>query len=397
MLMEEKMHDFRVLMLLMILLAFIPTQVLADEIDVDSARTQMVFFYVNGCEECNEVKAFMDEMTPKYEVTYEGKKIESQIEILKYDSGDPVNFELLHRFYEAYNVPEDRQFVPSIFIGDVHLLGEMEVERDLIKHIRSGKGLVEASLTEAVLVGDETEITLSGQSIVGVLTTGLINGFNPCSISMILFLFSLLLTKKNNVLKLGLSFIAGKFITYLLLGTAFYSLLTKFNFDIMNSIVKVLLIIIFGGLAVMNFLDFLAAKSEKYGNIRMQLPTGLRKFNHKLIKRLTDVKNEGWLLLICFGLGVLISAGEFLCTGQIYLATILYVLQNSTGLNMTSLVYFILYCLAFITPLIVFTVIVHRSKGFFSLSEAVRGKMHIIKLVNALLFLTFLILVITLY
>ncbi len=395
---NTKTYTIAILLILLILMSSIPVtgseKITENE---EMAVTQMVYFSVNGCKDCIAVKAFIDEMSPTYEVSYDGKAIESRIEIIEYDIGDPENLEKMYQFYEAYDVPKERQFVPSIYIGNKHLLGEMEVKRLLIKHIKDGRGLLEDSLTDAVLSAATTEITLSGKSILGVLTTGLINGFNPCSISMILFLFSLLLTKKSNVLKLGLSFIAGKFISYLLLGTAFYSLLTKFNFDMVNSVIKIVLIVLFAGLSLMNFLDFLAAKSERYGKIKMQLPAGLRRFNHNMIKKMTDVKNEGKLLLLCFVLGLLISAGEFLCTGQIYLATILYVLQNSDGFNMMSLLYFVLYCLAFILPLIVITIIIHKSKSFFSLSEAVREKMHIIKLVNALLFLAFLLLVIVLY
>jgi len=363
----------------------------------DMALTQFVFFYTQGCKDCEGVKEFMAGMDQIYEVTYNGKQFDSRIEVLAFDIGTAQGLENMYRFYAAYDVPEERQFVPSIYIGDVHLLGEEETRRDLIKHIKSGKGLVEASLTEEILNSSQVDVSLSGQSIAGVLTTGLINGFNPCSISMMLFLFSLLLTKKNNVLKLGMAFILGKFMTYLLLGTAFYSILSQLNFDLVNALVKVVLVVIFGGLSLMNFLDFFAAKNEAYGHIRMQLPTGLRKFNHDMMKGLTDGKNEKSLLAVCFLLGVLISAGEFLCTGQIYLATILYVLQNSPGLNMISLTYFVVYCLAFILPLVVITIAVHKSKSYFNLSELVRGNMHIIKLVNAMLFLLFLILVVVLY
>lgn len=363
----------------------------------DMPITQMVFFHVNGCEECIGVKEYMTTMDQTYEVTYNGVTFESRIQVLSYDIGDAQSLELMYRFYEAYEVPKDRQFVPSIYIGDVHLLGVDEVRKSLVKNIRQGHGLVEESLTEDILSAEPVEISLSGQSVAGVLTTGLLNGFNPCSISMILFLLSLLVTKKNNVLKLGLAFIGGKFIAYLLLGTAFYSLLSSFDFTLVNTIVKVVLVVIFGGLSIMNLLDFFAAKGEQYGKIKTQLPAGLRRFNHNMIKKFTDVKNQRMLVLVCFLLGGLISAGEFLCTGQIYLATILYVLQNSAGLNMVSLMYFVLYCLAFITPLVVITVIIHKTKSFFDISEAIREKMHLIKLVNAIFFAIFVIVVLLLY
>lgn len=369
----------------------------SDSSDELVPETLLVYFYVNGCKECVQVKAFMDTMEDTYTVDYKGHKLESTVNIVKYEIGDPDNLALMYSIYDAYNVPKERQFVPIIFMGQENYLGIDEISRNLIDAIESGKGVVEDEALLALEEIEPQEIMLTGQNIAGVLTTGLINGFNPCSISMILFLFSLLLSRKVNVLKLGFAFIIGKFITYVLLGTVFYGLLSTLNIDWLNTVVKVILIVLFLVLSLMNFLDFFAAKNENYGKVRMQLPAGLRKMNHNIIKKITDVKNQKLLLLLCFLLGVLISVGEFLCTGQIYLATILYVLQNSAVFDVRSLTYFVLYSFMFVVPLIVITVVIHKTKEFFSLSEFVREKMHLIKLLNAILFLLFVVLVVLFY
>lgn len=362
--------------------------------DEDFATTEFVYFYTQGCVDCEAVAKFMDTMEEYYIVDHNGQKVKSKINIVKIDIGPDEGFEALYAFYDYYEVPEDRRFVPSIFIGDTHLMSAEEIKRELIGEIESGMGLIEDSITERTIDTSNTSITLSGKSIAGVLVTGLLNGLNPCSISMILFLFSLLLAKDVNVLKLGFAFILGKFITYVLLGSVFYNLLLTFNIDWLNSIIKVILIVLFLGLSIMNFLDFIAAKSENYGKIKMQLPTKLRKVNHKIIEKITSVKNQKKLLLMCFVIGIVISVGEFLCTGQIYLATIVYVLQNSEVFNMRSFMYLVLYSFMFTLPLIAITFAVHKSKSYFNLTELVRGKLHLIKLMNALFFLVFVVLVI---
>lgn len=63
----------------------------------------------------------------------------------------------------------------------------------------------------------------------------------------------------------------------------------------------------------------MAAKHENYGKIKLQLPTALKKINHGWIKRISGLENAWLLLLVSFALGVFISVGEFLCTGQIFL------------------------------------------------------------------------------
>lgn len=363
----------------------------------ETAVTEMYFFFTQGCKDCDEVKDFMDTMDQYYDVSYDGKIINSRVDIFMVDISDDENYAALHAYYNAYSVPEDRQFVPSIFIGDKHYMSAAEIKANLIKAIESGKGLDTETVTQEMIEASKESITLSGKSIAGVVGTGLLNGLNPCSISMILFLFSLLLTKNVNVLKLGFAFIIGKFITYILLGSIFYNLLLTLNIDWLNTLIKVILIVVLLGLSLMNFLDFISARKENYGKIKMQLPAKLRKINHKIIKRITDVKNQKKLLHMCFLIGVVISIGEFLCTGQIYLATIVYVLQNSDVFNAMSLIYLIMYSAAFTVPLIVITIIVHKTKSFFDITEIVRGKMHLIKLLNALFFLVFLIVVILWY
>lgn len=364
------------------------------EVDEEYATTEFVYFYTQGCVDCEAVSKFMDKMDDVYIVEHNGQQVKSKISILKIDIGPDEGFETLYAFYDYYEVPEDRRFVPSIFIGDTHFMSAEEIERELIDAIESGKGLVEDSVTAESIDTSNTSISLSGKSVAGVVVTGLLNGLNPCSISMILFLFSLLLAKDVNVLKLGFAFILGKFITYVLLGSVFYNLLLTFNIDWLNSIIKVILIVLFLGLSLMNFLDFIAAKNENYGKIKMQLPAKLRKVNHKIIEKITSVKNQKKLLLMCFVIGVVISVGEFLCTGQIYLATIVYVLQNSEAFNIRSFMYLVLYSFMFTIPLIAITFAVHKSKSYFNLTELVRGKLHIIKLMNALFFLLFVVLVI---
>jgi hypothetical protein len=206
---------------------------------------------------------------------------------------------------------------------------------------------------------------------------------------MLLFFLSMLLAQNMNVLKMGLSFITGKLVIYCLLGTVLYSLLTRFDIPWFQTATKVILLVFVIVIAILNIRDFIAAKNENYGKIHLQLPVFLRQYNHKWIKKVTTVDNGKPLMLICFGLGALITMGEFLCTGQIYLATIIYVLHNSPVFNMQAAVYFIAYGVAFIAPLLLLTILIHKGREVFELSEFFREKMHVVKLINTLVFLIF--------
>ncbi len=138
---------------------------------------------------------------------------------------------------------------------------------------------------------------------------------------------------------------------------------------------------------VFNAMDFFAAKSQSYDRIKLQLPSGIRGLNHRWIKLASGIDNPAALSWFSFFLGSATSVGEFLCTGQIYLTTILYVLHSQTVLNVRAFLYFIEYNAAFITPLLIISFLIFKGKEVFDVSEFIRSKMHYIKLINIIIFI----------
>jgi hypothetical protein len=90
-----------------------------------------------------------------------------------------------------------------------------------------------------------------------------------------------------------------------------------------------------------------------------------------------------------FTLGVLVSAGEFLCTGQIYLATILYLLRTNTGSFALAFLAFLCYTIAAALPPALLVILCHKGKQAMALSDFVRNRMPVIKIANTLFFAFF--------
>ena len=340
-----------------------------------------VYFYVSSCADCRETEEYLNTISGRLP------------DVRKYNIGEPEGLELIKEYFRAYEVPEDKQSVPIIFIGDTYLSGARTVKDEFVEQLEKGGSISTLNFTENLSgkngqkhIGAEN---LTGYKLFGIVAAGLVNGLNPCSISMLLFFLSMLIAQNMSVLKMGLAFITGKLITYFLLGTVLYSLLSRFDIPWFQTATKAVLLVFVILIAVLNIRDFIAAKNENYSKIRLQLPVFLRKFNHQWIKKITTVNNGKQLMLICFGLGALITVGEFLCTGQIYLATIVYVLQNSSVFNLQAAVYFIAYGVAFVAPLLLLTILVYKGREVFELSEFFREKMHGIKLINTVVFVIF--------
>ena len=364
-------------------------QILLENTDIDS---EIYYFSISSCSDCSDVQSFLDSLDKTYTVNIDGKEELSKVSISKFDVGEENSLKLVKRLFDSYDVPENDRSVPIIFLKNGYLSGKKEIMENLLAETKNGQAVFSEKEKERLLKSDGSINDKTGYEISGVILTGLLNGLNPCSISMLLFFISMLLMKNRNILRMGLAFISGKFLAYLLLGTVLFNLLLSLDgnwFSKFQGVARVVLIIICLLLVYLNIADFISSKNEKYNKIRLQLPAPLRELNHKWMKIIQSVKGAGILTLTSFALGVVVSAGEFLCTGQIYLATIVIMIKNNPVFDLKTIEYFILYGVALVTPLLVLCIILYKGKEMFQVSEKIRENMSWIKLANAFVFLLF--------
>jgi len=223
-----------------------------------------------------------------------------------------------------------------------------------------------------------------------LVLTGFANGLSPCGISLLLLLFSLLLAKNANILKLGLTFITARFLTFLLLGTVLYSAFEQISAILspVGKALQILIAVLAVFFAILNFMDYFAARKNEYGKIRFQLPPKLRAFQRDYLENTLNCGGK-YLTGTVFIAGIVLSVGEFLCTGQLYLASIIYMMQRQTAWDMTVFLAFVVYLLAMSLPLLLLTLLAKRGSQVLQLSEMTRGKLPWIKLLYGVLFLLF--------
>lgn len=350
--------------------------------------TTIVYFYSSTCGSCHKLTSYFDNLQDKYD----------KLEVKKYNITNLKYKNLQQKYNEAYNVTKDDEgIVPVVFIKDKYFTGEQNIKNNIEKLIENDNEITTLELTTNSVNFEKEIYEFLNFRTLSVFFAGLVNGLNPCSIATLLFFLSLMMVKKINILKIGIAFIIGKFISYLLLGTIFFNILAVLNISWINTLLKVIMLLVVSLLIFLNIQDFFAAKNHKYNKIKVQLPTKIRKFTNNIIKKMTSVKSIKFVTFISFLLGMIVCLGEFLCTGQIYLATIVTVLQTSDTLSLKAMKYLLVYDFAFIIPLIILTLIIYKGKEVFDVSEVVREKLHIIKLINAGLFLIFGIIVLMFY
>ncbi|HEX2926450.1 MAG TPA: glutaredoxin [Ruminiclostridium sp.] len=336
-----------------------------------------VYFYSPTCSSCMNMTEVLKSLSQSHKNLY----------IKKYDISDLRNKSLLDKYCDAYRVSgEDSGTVPAVFIGDRYFLDGASLKNNIEKII-SSSGVKTLEIDSTVENHQKDLKRFEGFKLLSVFFAGVINGINPCSLSMLLFFLSLLTVNKRKIIKIGLAFITGKFLAFLLLGTVFFRFLSYLNLGFLSVLMKALLAVVLLILIVMNVQDYFASKAERYDRIFLQLPEALRRINHRIIKKASAFSSLKIISLISFLLGLIISFGEFLCTGQIYLATIVTIFQTNPKFSSQALLYLVVYNLGVILPLGILIFVIYTGKEIFEVSEVIRGRLHIIKMTNALIFL----------
>lgn len=350
----------------------------------------LVYFYVSPCKDCDEIGAWLDKLNKEYTVDNNGRSIQSRIVVRKYNVAQAQNFELVRNYFNAYDVPSEKQKVPLMFLDKKYLSGVKDIENNLLPEIERGGALASGQNAIKGSLPAKADSADSPAGLPAVFLAGLVNGLNPCSLSMLLFFVATVLVKRTDIVKLGLLFIFGKMITYGVLGALLFTAFSGISSSVYSTVrvvIKATLTTAAIVAAAINLWDFVAARNERYAGIILQLPVPLRKFNHSMIGGIDKIANVGLLLPFSFLLGLVVAAGEFLCTGQIYLMTLIYLAKSSPSLGPFGISAILLYVVAMMIPLVVLLLIVWKGRSVYEVSESARKRIPAVKLANAALFL----------
>lgn len=344
-----------------------------------SAETVIYELVMPACEACLKAEAILAALPEREEVKLGRYSFTSPIRVIRVDmSSEP---ELAMALFDAWNVPKEERIAPIAMAGDSYYRGVEAIEWLTRYHIKNGDSLY-TGIIEMEEGGQAAPVSMWTSALAGLAA-----GFNPCALSMLLLFLGMLLNLRRSVVGCGAVFLGGKFVSYLLIGTVLLNLLQEIDTTWIEPLTRVLMTLLAVPLIVLNLADAWMAHKEKYGQVRNQLPTGMRKWLNEAIGRLTRAQG-GWLLPAAALLGALVASGEFLCAGQIYLATILSLIGQETLDGMVNLV---VYCLCFMLPSIVVTALVALGMKKFAIADGLRRYMPVVKLANALFFVAALI------
>jgi hypothetical protein len=353
----------------------------------DPSDSILLLFTTYSCNSCAEVKKFVQStLKSEYLIKKEQGNTVSKVKLIECNILDSGNLELLNALMKQYGVPGDEQQVPLVIYQNGFLSGETAIKDGLVKVIENGSAMG-FLWKEGESSGGKDGI--GGKDLLKLGATGLLNGLNPCSASMLLMVLSLLLMSGRDFIKGSLSYMAGKILAYLGMGMGAFFVFTVIKeayFTRIEQILTICFAFLALVLSILNFIDFWNARKKNYGRIIVQLPKKLRHFNHTVIKKLETIPRT-FLLPVLFILGVVISAGEFFCTGQLYAASILYMVKEKQ--EMTFMVFWMLliYVLAMCIPQGIIIFIINKSRNLLAVSRFTLQGMPAVKIIYGFLFL----------
>ncbi|MFA6103508.1 MAG: hypothetical protein WCV67_19095 [Victivallaceae bacterium] len=348
----------------------------------NSSRSVLVeYFYQPDCEECKKIAALI--LPPMQE------QYGSRVKLVKYDLSDQKNF--LHLIAILDRQQNTSNADVYMVVAGKHILGGYPaVEKQLFPAIEAElRNTGDIALSESPPSAAAVKTTGDKLKLGMVIAAGLIDGINPCVFSTLVFFMSLLSVAKirgRKLILIGIAYCAAGFLTYLLLGLGLFKLIKTLDmFPLFKTTLNAAMCGILVIFALISFRDaWLFYKSGGDSKqVVLQLPDRFKTMSRNVMKK--GLKFH-YLVAGSFVIGVLVTLLESVCTGQVYVPT-LVLLSNESGAFSKWFGLLLLYNLMFILPLIGVFIMTYCSISILTAIKLTRTNLLTGKILLGLFFL----------
>lgn len=352
-----------------------------------SEQVRLDLFFSPGCSECEHVKR---DVLPELESQFEGF-----YELVRHDMTQSETIPLLIS-YQARCGNNDNGLVSLVVDHTVFLSGYGTISTGLLDRVNEALLARQKPSWTAPLPPDIGEKQSSdeivrkkadGLTFSVVALGGLLDGFNPCAISTLIFFMSILAVAKatrRTRLLVGVSFITASFLVYTGLGLGFlFAFRQAPNFTLVKKIVELVLGLCMIPLAVFSFRDaFRFRKSQRPDDVTLQIPKNIKTKIHSFMNMRLGM---GGPVLGGLVTGAGVTVLESVCTGQSYVPVLMYMLKKDCS-DFCSWMLLLTYNLLFVLPLAVVFVCFHRGMQLNALIAWSRRNLVVVKILLGIFF-----------
>lgn len=366
------------LIITLLFITFIPTIINAKEKEIN-----MYLFYGDGCPHCKELKEYLDVylkdkkniILNKYEVWYdeEGQKKYIRAHELLNDNSSGVPYLIIGT---TAIVGYDKDSTPEKINNAIEYYSNIPY-KDIIG---IDFGICEDNGEESQkYVEEEVKIPIIGKKnikevpiILSAIIIGLVDGFNPCAMWILIFLISMLLgmNNKKRMWILGISFLLSSAIVYFLFLISWLNLSVFLNKIIYVRVAISFIAILFGTLSV---IKVIFKKDDGCEVVNTKRRKKIINYIRKIIKEQSFILAILGIMLLAASVNVI----ELLCSLGLPVMFTQILTINEVS-NIGKLIYSIIYIFFFLIDDIIIFIIAMKTLEIKAISNKFGKYSHLI-------------------
>lgn len=350
-------------------------------------NVKLYLFYNYDCPHCADEKVYLKELEEEYD----------NLEIIKYEvKKDEENKELLSEFLKQQGW--DINAVPLTIIGTNYFVGYNDdigtkircavnyygnnVHRDLVGEFLGTSEVREDLIDEfninsckftVPIIGEVNPKNISLPLVSAVI--GLVDGFNPCAMWVLLFLISLMIGMKNRkrMWCLGIAFLLSSAIVYFAFMMTWINVAGMFSSSKIIEILVAIVALLGGGVNLYHFIKEVRAK-----DVGCSVTNNAKK--KKIMVRAKEIVTENSFLLALGGviiLAVSVNIIELACSAGLPILFAQILAMNDLS-SAQTLFYNILYIVFFLIDDIIVFVIAMTTMKITGISNKYNKYAHLI-------------------
>ena len=374
----------RIIKIFLFMLLMIPCILFAD-----TKRVNMYLFYGDGCPHCKALEGFLDDYLKdydnvrlnKFEVWHNEEnltKLRGVMEVMNSKSGGVPFLVIGNSVLVGY----DEEYTPDRIKDAVNYYSNVSY-KDKVGAYLKGETIPEEEEGEEEKKPESKEIDIpiigkkdikSVSILLSAIVIGLVDGFNPCAMWILLFLITMLLGMKSKKRKwaLGITFLVSSAAVYFLFLISWLNLATFLNSIIYIRTAIAFFAIVFGIISLVRFLKGLQKDDGcevVNQNSRRRIITAIKKI----------VKEKSFILALLgiVLLAVSVNVIELLCSLGLPVMFSEILTLNNVSSNM-KIVYSLIYVFFFLIDDIVIFIIAMKTLEIKAISNKFGKYAHLI-------------------
>ena len=214
----------------------------------------LYYFYGEGCPDCQSTTAFIGEMQSTYPA----------LELTAFEVYyNRSNFHRLNEYFSAYKITEEEQALPAVFLSGNYFIGAQPIADLLEESIKDNPNEACPDLAGGEVVGvigaGAPPDVLNTLTFSRVTSSAFANSFSISAFAILSVLLLLIISfkDKDEMMKKGLVFVGGVYLSYLLFSLGLFSWFARSPVSTLVLKVLGLAVIIIALTQVKDFLDTL--------------------------------------------------------------------------------------------------------------------------------------------